>query len=393
MDGTQVRPLDRSDFLEVLGVLDLYATNGLDPGVIEFDGLDLKGADLRGLNLSRPGSGRFSFQNCNMQNVLASPQVIRDGEEFDFGDPAYGFLVNLWEAGETEALADYGAHVQQTCLDGAWFMGANLNHAVFSHGKIRKAVMWGINAERVQFKWSDLRGTDLRWAEFTNSNFESSRLQEAELYGTQFRDSFLDGIHWGEKQAVVQETRGHWEAAWTVYRRLAAVHETAALTDVAAEFRFRRERALTKVLLDQAISSRSPGEELPNNLLRAFSTGPRRHTFLRWISHRFMEWLFGFGERPLRVIRAIVLVVLAFAPFYFVSSGWDVSVDGMIELSARVGKAVYFSAASTTALGYGSWVGLGDALGWRVYLGAIQSFLGLFLNALFLVTFTRRWLR
>ena len=292
-----------------------------------------------------------------------------------------------------EALADYGAHVQQTCLDGAWFMGANLNHAVLSHCQIRKAVMWGINAERVQFQWSDLRGTDLRWAEFTNSNFESSRLQEAELYGTQFRDSFLDGIHWDEQQAVVQETRGHWEAAWTVYRRLAAVHETAALADVAAEFRFRRERALTKALLDQAISSRSPGEELPNNLLRAFSTGPRRRTFLRWISHRFMEWLFGFGERPLRVIRAIVLVVLAFAPFYFVSSGWDVSVDGMIELSARIGKAVYFSAVSTTALGYGSWVGLSDALGWRVYLGAIQSFLGLFLNALFLVTFTRRWLR
>ena len=78
------------------------------------------------------------------------------------------------------------------------------------------------------------------------------------------------------------------------------------------------------------------------------------------------------------MIRAIVLVVLAFAPAYFVTSEWDVSLDGMIELSVRIGKAVYFSAASTTALGYGPWVGLGDSLGWRVYLGAIQSFLGAF---------------
>ena len=266
VDGSQVRPLDRNDFLEVLGTLDLYAMNGLDPGVIEFDGLDLTGADLRGLNLSRPQGGWFSFLNCNMQSVLASPQVIRDGQELDFGDAAYGFLVNLWAAGETEALADYNAYVEQTCLDGAWFMGANLNHAVFSHAQIRKAVLRGVNTERVEFRWSDLRSTDLRWAEFTNSNFASSRLQEAELYGTEFRDSFLDGIDWGEMQAIVQETRGDWEAAWIVYRRLAAVHETAALADVAAEFRFRRERARTKALLDQAISSGSPGEELPNNL-------------------------------------------------------------------------------------------------------------------------------
>ena len=346
--------------------------------------------------MSRPRGGWFSFQNCDMQNVLASPQVYSNGQELGFRDHAYGFLVRLWQAGETESLADYDAQVQQTCLDGAWFMGANLNHAVFTHCLIRKAVMQGVNAERVQFQWSDLSGADLRWAEFTNSNFAASGLQEAELYGTQFRDCSLDGIHWGDKQAVVQETRGHWEAAWTVYRRLVAVHETAGLANVAAEFRFRRERAFTKTLLDQAISSRSPGvtgEELPNSLLRAFSTGLRRRIFLKWCLHRFMEWLFGFGERPLRVIRAILLVLLVFTPCYFVASGWDLSVDGWIELSVRIGEAVYFSAASTTALGYGSWVTLGDSLGWRLYFGAIQSFLGLFLNALFLVTFVRRWLR
>ena len=295
-DGSQVRPLKRGDFLEVLDALDLFAANGLDPGVIEFDGLDLEGADLRGLNLSRPDGGWFSFQNCNMQNVLAGPQVIRDGQELDFGDPAYSFLVNLWAAGEMEALADYDAHVERTCLDGAWFMGANLNHAVFSHGQIRKVVMQGVHAERTQFRWSDLRGADLRSAEFTNSNFASAKFQEAELYGTEFRDSFLDGIDWGEKQAIVQETRGHWETAWTVYRRLAAVHETAALADVAAEFRFRRERAFTKALLDRAISSRSPGEELPKNLLRAFSTGPRRGTICEVDFppvHRVVIWFWG----------------------------------------------------------------------------------------------------
>ena len=207
VDGSQVRPLDRNDILKVLSTLDLYAANGLYPGVIEFDGLDLTGADIRGLNLSRPGGGWFSFQNCNMQKVLASPQVIRDGQKLDFENPSYGFLVNLWAAGETEALADYDAYVERTCLDGAWFIGANLNYAVLSHGQIRKAVMQGVNAERVQFRWSDLRGADLRWAEFTNSNFASARLQEAELHGTEFRDCSLDGIDWGEKQAVVQETR------------------------------------------------------------------------------------------------------------------------------------------------------------------------------------------
>ena len=106
-----------------------------------------------------------------------------------------------------------------------------------------------------------------------------------------------------------------------------------------------------------------------------------------------MDWLFGFGERPFRVVRAIGIVVLGFAPIYLVPSGFDFSLSGVGEFSIRLAEALYFSVASTSALGYGSWVDPNNALGWRVYLGGVQSFLGIFLNALFLVTFVRRWIR
>ena len=251
-DGIQMRPLERSDVLEVLARLEDFALNALDPGVIMFDGLDLKDADLRGLNLAGGSGGWVSFCGCDMRGVIASPLVTSRGQELEIGDLAYGFLVNLWSGGETEKLAEFSANVERTRLDGAWFMDANLDRAVFSHARLTNAVMQGVEAERVEFNWCDLRDADLRWATFTNTDFAGSKLQRAELYGTDLRNCFLDGIDWGHKQAIVQEDRDDWDAAWAVYRRLTAIHDTAGLLHVAAEFRYRRERARTKALFNDA---------------------------------------------------------------------------------------------------------------------------------------------
>ena len=119
----------------------------------------------------------------------------------------------------------------------------------------------------------------------------------------------------------------------------------------------------------------------------------RRRLFGRWLVRRFIDWVFGFGERPFRVVRAIAIFVIGFAPIYFVPGSFDLSLIGVGDFFIRSAEAVYFSAASTSALGYGSWVNPNNALGWRGLLGGIQSFLGIFLNALFLVTFVRRWIR
>ena len=78
---------------------------------------------------------------------------------------------------------------------------------------------------------------------------------------------------------------------------------------------------------------------------------------------------------------AAVVAVVAFV-YFLVGSVW--------QWGAFWGS-LYFSAVSFTALGYGSWVNItSDAIRG---LGAAESFLGVFMMALFLVTFTRKMTR
>jgi len=95
-----------------------------------------------------------------------------------------------------------------------------------------------------------------------------------------------------------------------------------------------------------------------------------------------LRFLYGYGERPERVIGWVAAVILGFALGHWLfgtTSGglWD---------------ALYYSAVSFTALGYGSWAP--EPQGWAgKFLGVGESLLGVFMMALFLVTFTRKMTR
>jgi len=98
--------------------------------------------------------------------------------------------------------------------------------------------------------------------------------------------------------------------------------------------------------------------------------------------------MFGYGISYGKVIRTISVVVIGFSIIYYLFQlypGW-----GFTEFL----KSLYFSAISFTALGYGAWVLInGIDLGWPKYIGGVEAFFGVFLLALFLTTFTRRWTR
>jgi hypothetical protein len=92
--------------------------------------------------------------------------------------------------------------------------------------------------------------------------------------------------------------------------------------------------------------------------------------------------LFGYGERPFRVTGAWLLSVLLGAA---IIHGF-----GEIEPSGFE-NALYFSAASFAALGYGSWLTNADLLARAI--GVLETFWGVFLLALFVTTFVRRYTR
>ena len=392
-NGRQLRPVTRTDVDKAFRALYLFTQNGIQPATLQFDGLDLDGADLRGLDPSGNGPFQVSFINCQMRNVLAGPSVEAGGRELAPHDLAYQYAVMLWATGQLEQLKEFGLHVRRTQLGNVLFVDTQLEHADFSHAQMGNANLSRVAADDAVFNGCELRGADLSFAKLSNTSLLSSDLSGANLLGSELTNCKLDGIQWGAKQIVVQERDKNWPQAHLVYRHLTEVHEIAGLDNVASQFRYLRERALTRAIFATTFAPMTAPIRSGFAHRLVAVTRERRRFWGQWLLRRFVEWLFGYSERPFRVTRAIAIVVLGFAPLYFVPSSFDLSFHGFGEFSIRIAKAIYFSAASTSALGYGSWVDPSNELGRRVYFGVAQSFIGIFLNALFLVTFIRKWVR
>jgi hypothetical protein len=102
----------------------------------------------------------------------------------------------------------------------------------------------------------------------------------------------------------------------------------------------------------------------------------------------FGKLLFGYGERPVRVMLASALIVLLCAIFYS-RPGALVFRDGPTEPSFLQG--LYFSTITFTTLGYGDFYP--SASGFCRYLAMAEAVSGAFLMALFVVCLAKRFSR
>ena len=82
-------------------------------------------------------------------------------------------------------------------------------------------------------------------------------------------------------------------------------------------------------------------------------------------------------------------VILAFALVFSLFPLSELFATGRSEVAARFWNSLYFSLVSFTTLGYDGWIKHPD--NWLRYLGGLESFICLFITAIFLVTFTRKW--
>jgi hypothetical protein len=169
-------------------------------------------------------------------------------------------------------------------------------------------------------------------------------------------DNLADAT-WGD-YVLGEETVGHLDEAASAYRALKQRHTEAGMYDIAGEFHYREMEARRKLAWQER---------------RVLSYAPTMYA---------LRFLYGYGERPLRVIGWVVAVIFGVAFVYLL--------PGVLTGGFR--DALYYSAVSFTALGYGGWAP--EPQGWAGrFLGVGESLLGVFMMALFLVTFTRKMTR
>jgi hypothetical protein len=107
------------------------------------------------------------------------------------------------------------------------------------------------------------------------------------------------------------------------------------------------------------------------------------------------EWLvvgawLGHGERPGRVLLVAILGLVVTWLLYWQVGTFVLDPDAVPPIIGRPSShnAFYYSLASFASLGYGGWVA--TPLGWARWVGAMESFLGVFSAVLFSVTLAQR---
>ncbi len=246
------------------------------------------------------------------------------------------------------------AYLWDTRLQGAELRGAHLERATLSAAHLERATLFDAHLEGAILFGAYLEGADLAGA----------HLEGAFLAGAEFSsDTILDNIDWGN--FILKEEKGNFfkeekpssfsfRIAADTYRRLKMWYTNAGVYDIAGTFFYREMEAKRKA----QSWKKEPASKLWS-----------------WV----MRLLCGYGERYGNVVVAALVIIFGLAVVY--------GFGGL-----NLAYAIYFSAVSFTALGYGSWVDI-TPQGWVQGLGAAESFVGVFMMALFLVTFVRKMTR
>jgi hypothetical protein len=321
----------------------------LDLRRIELNGANLRGANLRGANLQRAH--------------LAGADV--SGADLRWADLSGATLRRATFAG--------------AAMERAKLTGAALNRVSFADATLRHADLSAADMESVV-----LAGTDLSEATLGGARLRGARMDAATLLTdlvldakTQLGDVVWNGvpltrIDWGQARVLGDElaifaARGRdararkARDAARAYRELALAMRDQGLLLQASHYRLREQRLDRLALLMQ-----------------------RRYG--AWCFSALLNLVAGYGERPGRTLIAYLVVILSFTGIYYAVAqaqglGADLTLLG----------ALTFSVTSFHGRGFfpGTLPALTNPL---AALAAMEAICGLFIELVFIATFSRRFL-
>ncbi|MFC2069836.1 pentapeptide repeat-containing protein [Chloroflexota bacterium] len=363
-EGTKESPYTREVVLSLIKENGGKASNlDLSERVFE-EGINLTGLDLNGIILR---GGRFPTHFEDNQLV---------GAKFDGSELIGADLRGIdFQYAQFKILTD-----QPTCLATANLRGSSFSYANFQ-GADLTATKFGENGKAEKYSIATLDITDFRGAKLFRTSFKGcyfygTKFQGAYIRGIDIADAHLEEADWGN-YLIGEELSGDFYDAEHYYRKLKVWYAQSGYDGIAAKFYYREKEAQRKSLrfyyCEKEVRKKSL-KLLPRNW---------KHR----IALQFSYWVFGHGEGWKRLLFWILGVILGLSLVYFFFRGvspFSFNVQSFL-------NSLYYSAVSFTALGYGSWAP--EPTIWAKGLGAFESLVGVFTMALLLVTFVRKWTR
>ena len=331
--------------------------NWEDESQRRFDGLDLRGANLKQVDLSHLPLAR-----------------IRGGLTWDEWDDAPKPQRSM------ATVLMQGANLRGAHLEGARFRGAHL--------------------EGASLKYTYLEAAQLRYTHLERANLEGAFLERTDLYRAIISDekrmgpSLVD-IHWGdanlsimkwsqvsilgdEYEARQQSRHGKlkdkatriegYEVAVRANRQLAVALQTQGLNEDAARFAYRAQVLQRVVLRLQAFQSQ-------------VSLWHRVRRLGSYIFSLFLDLLAGYGYQPAKTLFWYLFVIACFTTAYALFGRLPPFPDALVFSFMSFHGRGFFPSLSTET-------NLHNPL---VILAAAEAVIGLFIEISFIATFTKRF--
>ena len=344
-DGTKEKPYTRKDVMRRIKANGGTAEGLNLSGKVFEDGIDLRDLDLTGVILK----GAI-FWDITRENI-------------DEDDPT-----SVLEGAHLEGTALMNAH-----LEGAHILGSHLEQADLFNAHLEGTLLTEAHLEEANLTIAHLEGAKMRSAHLERVFWAGAKLSS---------ETILDNVNWGN-YILWEEIIGLFDIAGETYRQLKMWHSNAGMYEVAGEFFYREMEVKRKAFWWGDFKEFSLKDSLRPFKFKQLVGAIFPQKPFHWSWSQLISLISGYGERPLRVIGWAASVIFGLALIYFlIGSVWEWS---------AFWSSLYYSAVSFTALGYGSWAP--QPTGWVKGLGAVEAFLGVFMMALFLVTFIRKMTR
>lgn len=229
-------------------------------------------------------------------------------------------------------------------LQGACLAGCNLQHASLKGANLTNAELYDADLSNTNLEKAVLYKASLMYADLTRANLSGANLKDADLKGAIFDRTAMRLTSLGKH--IKQEREGNYLDAQSIYLALKENFQSIGLYD-AASWAYVRERVTERFTFApwRAMEYYGPKRsDVPGALHNTTQPIASKATLSQrvrkvqifveqlrfWVTHNYwwkwltglaQEWVWGYGQRPARVINVCLVIIPLFALIYHIDGG------------------------------------------------------------------------
>jgi len=285
------------------------------------------------------------------------------------GEPSGLALPSMQHNGK-DCLDLRGIRIEQTQLDGAQITGVNLRWSTIRDVGFKGTRLLDCNLSQTTLSECYFRGTVFRNCDIVNGKFQKSEFSNAHI-----DECRLDFCSFSECEITLKTIRFRSDTHPRVLSRICRNLKLNAMSmghfDDAGELTYMEKTHERHVLHDQAFGARASGAA-PEPL------GVRLGAARRWLSSMFLKLLWGYGERPLRLLVSAAAAIVAFGVVQYALDG----VPG-----ETLGAHLYFSGITFMTIGYGDLVPVAPL---PRFLAVLEGAVGISVIGMLIASWTKK---